>query len=213
MSYSVVGKRLLDVSVAGALLAVTSPVFVAVAAVLWAAEGRPALFVQERSGRNRETFRLLKFRTMKPSRGGDERGSEADRISRIGAFLRSSSLDELPELVNVLRGEMSLVGPRPLPLHYTPYFRPNELGRFDVRPGITGLAQVSGRNQLSWSQRFALDVEYVGSMSLRTDLSILWRTLNVTARSHGVVVDPGGAMQDLDVERSLDVDRGKPDGN
>lgn len=205
MSYARVGKRAVDIAVSAALLVVSSPVCAAIAVTLWATEGRPVLFVQERAGRQRRTFRLLKFRTMRLARGDDARGSEADRISRLGAFLRNSSLDELPELINVLRGEMSLVGPRPFPLHYSPYFREHELPRFDVRPGITGLAQVSGRNQLGWSERFALDVQYVRTLSLRADLAILWRTVNVAARSEGLVVDPGAAMRDLDVERAEEV--------
>ncbi len=213
MIYPTFAKRALDVAASTIALLAASPLCAGIAIALWLTEGRPLFFVQERTGRHRETFRLLKFRTMRTGSDDEARGSEADRISPIGALLRKTSLDELPELMNVLRGEMSLVGPRPLPVRYTNYFRPRELARFDVRPGITGLAQVSGRNELGWTQRFALDVEYAQSVSLRTDLRILWRTLNVTAHGDGLVVDPGGAMRDLDVERADDVDEQAADGS
>lgn len=199
--YSRCGKRALDVSMAALFLVVTSPILVVLSAALLVTEGRPVLFRQERAGRHMQSFSLMKFRTMRPPTGHQERGSEADRISPIGGFLRRTSLDELPELVNVIRGEMSLVGPRPLPLHYSPYFYPEEMLRFEVRPGITGLAQVTGRNGIAWSQRFALDVEYVRALSIRADVEILWRTIQVALSGTGLAVDPGGVMQDLDIER------------
>jgi lipopolysaccharide/colanic/teichoic acid biosynthesis glycosyltransferase len=127
--------------------------------------------------------------------------SDADRITRLGAFLRKTSLDELPSLWNVVNGTMSLVGPRPLPPNYLPFYTPEEQLRHTVRPGITGLAQVSGRNTLDWDTRFAKDVEYTKTCSFRQDLLILGRTIKRVASADGVLVNPSASMRDLDVDR------------
>ena len=164
-------KRILDL----ALILVLAPVWVPVAAVValavLVALGRPVLFRQERAGKGGVPFRILKFRTM---REGD--GSDAERLTRFGRFLRASSLDELPELWNVIRGEMSLVGPRPLPVRYLPRYTPLQNRRHEVLPGITGWAQVHGRNALDWETKFRYDVDYVDSRSTWLDLKIIWMT-------------------------------------
>lgn len=189
----------MDVGLSAVGLVTVSPILAAVAVCLRAAQGSPVLFRQERTGRDEQTFVLVKFRTMKNPIPGVEQ-PDRERLSRLGIFMRKSSLDELPELWNVLRGDMSLVGPRPLPLKYTPYFNSAQRRRFSVRPGMTGLAQVAGRNSLSWTDRIAKDVEYAESVSLYNDLRILARTIVVALRSSGFQVDPGRHMLDFDVE-------------
>ena len=165
-------KRILDV----VLVVLFAPLWLPLAALTALAVavrlGRPVLFVQERAGRGGRSFRLVKFRSM---REGD--GTDAERLTRFGRFLRASSLDELPELVNVLKGAMSLVGPRPLPVRYLPRYTPEQNRRHEVLPGVTGWAQVNGRNALDWPTKFRYDVEYVERRSLRLDLKILFMTL------------------------------------
>jgi lipopolysaccharide/colanic/teichoic acid biosynthesis glycosyltransferase len=164
--------------------------------------GSPVLFRQVRPGRHAEPFEMVKFRTMTDTR--DEHGRllpDAKRLTKIGAALRSSSLDELPELWNVLKGQMSLVGPRPLLTRYTPYYTDVEKRRFDVRPGITGWAQVHGRNDVTWDRRLLLDTWYVEHHSMRLDLEILLLTVSRVFRRQGVVVDPESTMLNLDEER------------
>lgn len=158
------------------LVILTAPLWLAVmaltAVVVFVGLGRPLFFRQERAGRGGVPFRIFKFRTM---REGD--GPDAERLTRLGRFLRASSLDEIPELINVLRGEMSLVGPRPLPVRYLPRYTPQQNRRHEVLPGITGWAQVHGRNALDWETKFRYDVDYVDSRSLFLDLKILWLTV------------------------------------
>src|SRR5690606_9592216 len=144
-------------------------------------------FVQTRPGLRERPFPLVKFRTMTNARGADgELLPDAQRLTGFGRWMRAWSLDELPELLNVLRGDMSLVGPRPLLPQYVPLYSERHRRRHEVRPGITGLAQVSGRNALRWSEKFDLDVEYVDRCSLRMDLAILWRTLRAVLRREGI---------------------------
>jgi lipopolysaccharide/colanic/teichoic acid biosynthesis glycosyltransferase len=196
------GKRLLDVVVAGLALVVLAPLLAALALAVWFSLGRPVFFRQERPGFQGRPFRIVKFRTMKEAR--DARGNllpDGQRLTRLGTFLRRTSLDELPELWNVLRGEMSLVGPRPLLMRYLPYFRPRERLRFEVRPGITGLAQVSGRNCVGWDQRLELDARYVENLSLRQDLWILGRTVRAVLRREGAAADADQVETCLDEER------------
>jgi len=183
-------------------LVALSPVMLAAAVAVRASLGRPVLFAQERPGLHERTFRLRKFRTMRDA--VDARGRplpDAERLTRLGAFLRATSIDELPELFSVLKGDMSLVGPRPLLVRYLPYYRPEERARFLVPPGITGLAQVEGRNDLPWDARLALDVAYVQRQSPWLDLALLARTVLKVVRRSGVQVVPDRAMQDLDAER------------
>lgn len=164
-------KRLFDLAIILVLAPVWLPVSVVVALAVWVNLGRPVLFAQDRAGLNGRPFTLYKFRTM---REGD--GPDAERLTRFGRFLRASSLDELPELWNVLKGEMSLVGPRPLPVRYLSRYTPEQNRRHEVLPGITGWAQVHGRNALDWETKFRYDVDYVDSRSMGLDLKILWMT-------------------------------------
>jgi lipopolysaccharide/colanic/teichoic acid biosynthesis glycosyltransferase len=182
-------KRALDVIVATAALAVLSVPMLAVAAVVRVAMGSPVLFRQVRPGRGGEPFTLLKFRTMRPGPGTD-----AERLTSIGRWLRRTSVDELPELWNVLVGDMSLVGPRPLLVEYLDLYSDRQARRHDVRPGLTGLAQVEGRNLLDWDERLELDVRYVETHTLPLDLSILWRTIGMVVRREGISAEGEATM-------------------
>ncbi len=195
---------MLDVAVSGAALAVSWPVLVAVGVAVRTRLGSPILFRQRRPGRNGRPFTIYKFRTMTDAR--DAQGallSDGARLTALGRWLRRTSLDELPELVNVLRGEMSLVGPRPLLERYRPYFTPRERSRERVRPGITGLAQIRGRNRLGWDERLEADAEYVQSLSILKDLQILEETLRAVVTARGVETDSTAAMADLDEQRRI----------
>ena len=195
-------KRGADAAGSAAALAVLSLPIAGLAVAASRALGTPVLFRQERPGRHGEPFEMVKFRTMNDARGPDgELLPDGERLTRFGSFLRSTSLDELPSLVNVLRGDMSFVGPRPLLVRYTRWFTTRERRRLDVRPGVTGLAQVSGRNTTPWDDRLALDVEYVRGLSLRRDLRLLVSTLARVTRRSGVVVDAESVMKNLDDER------------
>lgn len=181
--YDVV-KRGLDVTVSAVGLVVSAPVQLVTAGVVLAAHGRPVLFRQPRPGKDGVVFELVKFRTMRHPDATHV--TDADRLTSVGRFLRSTSLDELPTLWNVLKGDMSLIGPRPLLVEYLPRYSPQQARRHEVRPGVTGLAQVSGRNGLSWEDKFALDVEYVEQRSLVLDLTILVRTVRSVLRRQGI---------------------------
>ena len=157
------------------------PLSALVALAILAIDGRPVLFRQERAGKGGRVFSMLKFRTM---RGGE--GSDAERLTRLGRFLRETSLDELPQLLHVLSGKMALVGPRPLPSKYLPRYSPEQARRHEVRPGITGWAQVNGRNALSWEDKFRLDVWYVDNRTLLLDLKILFLTVFKAASRDGI---------------------------
>jgi sugar transferase EpsL len=180
-------KRLIDVAAAASMLVLGAPLIAATAALVYADVGRPVVFRQNRVGRGGKIFELIKFRTMRDAVGPDgEPLPDGERLGRIGRLIRASSLDELPQLINVLRGEMSLVGPRPLLVEYLPRYSPEQARRHDVQPGITGLAQVAGRNGLSWPEKFALDVYYVDHQSLALDLVILARTVAAVIRRDGI---------------------------
>jgi len=180
-------KRALDVFGAAVGLVLLSPLLLGIAVAVRLAHGSPVLFRQRRPGRFGVPFELYKFRTMTDRRGPDgELLPDADRLTRLGRFLRRTSLDELPELLNVLRGDMSLVGPRPLLMEYLPLYSAEQGRRHEVRPGITGWAQVNGRNAQTWAQRFELDVWYVDHASVRLDLDVLRRTVSIVLRGEGV---------------------------
>jgi lipopolysaccharide/colanic/teichoic acid biosynthesis glycosyltransferase len=186
-------KRLFDVVFAGAALVLLSPLIVGTAVAVRLRLGSPVLFRQERPGLHAKPFTMVKFRSM--LNAVDEDGQPLEDIYRMTPFgrrLRSMSLDELPELWNVLRGDMSLVGPRPLLMRYVGRYTPEQMRRHEVRPGITGLAQVGGRNALTWEQKFGLDLRYVDEHDLRMDLSILWRTLKVVVLREGIRHDDEG---------------------
>ena len=185
-------KRGVDVAVSAVGLVVSAPVQAVTAAVVLAAHGRPVLFRQLRPGLHGEPFELVKFRTMRHPDATHV--SDADRLTAVGRFLRSTSLDELPTLWNVLKGEMSLVGPRPLLMEYLPRYSPEQARRHEVRPGVTGLAQVSGRNGVAWEDKFTLDVEYVDRRCLRLDMAILGRTVGSVLRRRGITGEGEATM-------------------
>ncbi len=191
-------KRLLDVVVAAAVLVVLSPIIVVVAVVVRVQLGSPVFFRQTRAGLGGVGFDLAKFRTMTAERGPDgESLPDVDRLTALGARLRSTSLDELPELWLVLKGDMSLVGPRPLPVKYLDRYTPEQHRRHDVKPGLTGWAQVNGRNATTWDERLAMDVWYVDNQSLWLDLKILVRTIGVVIRRDGISAEGEATMAEL----------------
>ena len=188
--YQTVGKRLLDLALAVPAVVVGAPVFILVAVLVRLKLGQPVLFRQVRPGLHERPFTIYKFRSMTDARDADGKLlPEMERHTRFGRLLRRTSLDELPELFNVIRGEMSLVGPRPLLMEYIGYYSAEDNRRHDVRPGITGWAQINGRNELLRSERLALDVWYVDHLSLRLDLQIIGTTLAQVVHSTGVRVD------------------------
>jgi lipopolysaccharide/colanic/teichoic acid biosynthesis glycosyltransferase len=201
------GKRLLDVAGAVVGLLVTAPVMALVALVVLVGMGRPVLFRQTRPGRDGRPFELVKFRSMAlrdprtgavpAERAGALAASDADRLTPLGRWLRATSLDELPTLWNVLRGEMSLVGPRPLRMLYLQRYSPRQARRHEVRPGITGLAQVRGRNALTWEEKFDLDVAYVDQRSLALDLRILAETVLAIVRRTGISAQDSPTMPEF----------------
>ena len=180
-------KRTFDVIVSLAGLIVAGPVLLIVALLVRIFLGSPVLFRQQRPGLNAQPFEILKFRTMTDAVGADgQLLPDKDRLTAFGRFLRSSSLDELPELWNVLKGEMSLVGPRPLLMEYVPLYDETQMRRHKMRPGITGWSQVNGRNAIGWDEKFALDVWYVDNQSMLLDLKILFMTVASLVRREGI---------------------------
>ena len=180
-------KRALDVAIAGALLFLLSPLMLLLAGAILVVHGTPVLFRQPRPGRRGVPFTLLKFRTMGREQDDDGRPlPDNRRLTRFGSALRKSSLDELPTLLNVVTGDMSLVGPRPLLMEYLPLYTPEQARRHEMRPGITGWAQVNGRNAISWEKKFAYDVWYVDHWTLALDLRILAMTVFNVARARGI---------------------------
>lgn len=201
-AYSSRLKRGIDVIVSALLLALLSPLLGLLWILIRLNLGSPVIFKQVRPGRYGVPFTMYKLRTM--TNGRDSLGellSDGQRLTRLGRLLRSTSLDEIPELWNVLCGDMSLVGPRPLLMRYYPYFSEEEQARFTVRPGISGLAQIEGRNDMAWDDRIQLDLEYVSNCSLLLDFKILFLTVARVLQRNGVQVDPGAVMLDFDEER------------
>lgn len=185
--YRRVGKRIVDLVLTIPAMLVLAPVMLLLAFGVWWQMGRPVLFRQVRPGRGGKPFELVKFRTMRDAVGADGRPlPDAERLTQFGRWLRATSLDELPELLNVLRGEMSLVGPRPLLMQYLDRYTPTQARRHEVRPGLTGWAQVNGRNQTSWPERLAQDVHYVDALSLGLDFKILALTVARVLFRHGI---------------------------
>jgi lipopolysaccharide/colanic/teichoic acid biosynthesis glycosyltransferase len=182
-------KRILDAALAAAGLVVLSPVILVVAAVVALTMGSPVLFRQARPGLRGAPFQLVKFRTMRPGSGAFSASDDADRLTPIGRWLRATSLDELPTLWNVVRGDMSLVGPRPLLVAYLDRYTPEQARRHEVRPGVTGLAQVRGRNGLGWAEKFEYDVWYVDHRCLRLDARILGETLLAVLRRDSITAE------------------------
>jgi sugar transferase EpsL len=188
-------KRLFDLVVSAMGIVVLSPLFAAVAIAVRLSMGSPVLFRQSRPGLGGKAFTLLKFRTMKVEQPGDYQKSDGDRLTPLGRFLRRMSLDELPELINVLRGEMSLVGPRPLLMEYLPLYDLEQARRHEIRPGMTGWAQVNGRNEIGWEEKFRLDVWYVEHHSFMLDMRILWMTVAGVIGAKGIS-HPGHATME-----------------
>lgn len=196
-------KRLLDIILSLSGLIILLPVLLIIAILVRVKIGSPVLFTQERPGKDEKIFKLYKFRTMTDSR--DTEGNllpDSKRLTKFGKFLRSTSLDELPELWNIFKGDMSLVGPRPLAIRYLPYYTDREKLRHSIRPGLTGLAQVKGRNNLEWDKRLNYDVEYVRKLSFNMDFIIILLTLHKVIKKDDVTVVDQGPIKDLDIERS-----------
>ncbi|SBT37778.1 sugar transferase [Micromonospora auratinigra] len=179
-------KRVVDLAVALVALLLAAPVLAVVALAVLLTMGRPVLFRQPRLGRHGREFVILKFRSMSTGPADLGSGSDAARLTPLGRWLRDTSLDELPSLWNIVRGDMSLVGPRPLPTGYRHRYTPEQFRRHEVRPGLTGLAQVNGRNELSWEAKFGYDVWYVDHRSTRLDLRIIGRTAITVLRRQGI---------------------------
>lgn len=195
-------KRALDVVAAVAALVVAAPVMAVVAVLVWATVGRPVLFRQPRAGRHGRPFRMVKFRTMRPADPSRGLVTDADRLPAVGRVLRSTSLDELPTLWHVLRGQMSLVGPRPLLVSYLDRYTARQARRHEVRPGVTGLAQVRGRNAVAWQRRLALDVWYVDHRGCALDLRILRATVALVLRRRGIGAAGQVTMPEFDGDRA-----------
>lgn len=202
-------KRALDLALIAVTAPVTLPIGAATAIAVRVGLGSPILYRQSRIGLGEREFEVLKFRTMSDSRSDDGMLlPDAERLTRLGRFLRAASLDEIPQLINVLKGEMSLIGPRPLFSRYLPYYTKHERLRHLVRPGITGLAQVSGRNYVGWNERLRLDAEYVEEASLSLDLRIVASTITQVLARENVSVVASETGEPLDVERSYPADGG-----
>ena len=183
-------KRILDILISLTFIVLFSWLYLIITILVRIKLGSPVLFCQERPGYNEKIFKLYKFRTMTDKR--DEKGNllpDSERLTKFGSMLRSTSLDELPEMFNILKGDMSLIGPRPLLVEYLPYYTEEERLRHSVRPGLTGLAQVSGRNYLAWDKRLAKDVEYVNYISFIMDVRIIIKTIMVVFKKEDVSVD------------------------
>lgn len=195
-------KRLLDIILASIGLILLSPVFLILMILVRTKLGSPVFFHQDRPGKNGEIFGLLKFRSMTDER--DEEGNllpDAVRLTHFGRILRATSLDELPEFLNILKGDMSFVGPRPLLVRYLPYYTEEEMHRHDVRPGLTGLAQINGRNALNWEDRFRYDLEYVRNLSFAMDVKIVLGTVGKVLHHTGVQSGAEQTVPDLDAYR------------
>lgn len=195
-------KRLFDIVFSIIFLLCFWWLYIIIAVFVKKKLGSPVIFKQQRPGLNGKIFTMYKFRSMTDAR--DKNGkllSDAERLPKFGQLLRSTSLDEIPEIFNVLKGDMSLVGPRPLLVKYIPYYTQKERRRHDVRPGITGWAQVNGRNFISWDKRLALDVEYVDNCSLMLDFKIIFFTLKKIIKREDIAVVPSQIFKNLDMER------------
>ena len=189
-------KRLLDIVISFAFLIIFSPIILITAILVKTKLGSPVIFKQERPGKNEKIFVMYKFRTMTNVR--DEAGellSDEVRLTKFGKFLRSSSLDELPELINIIKGDMSIIGPRPLLVEYLPYYNDFQKRRHDVRPGLTGLAQINGRNFTSWDERFYFDIKYVNNISFVQDLKIFFITVGKVLKREGISSETSATME------------------
>jgi len=189
-------KRVIDLLVALIIFSVLSPVFIVVTILLAIADSGRPFFFQRRPGKNERIFKVIKFKTMNDRK--DKNGEllpDADRLTPVGSFIRRTSLDELPQMLNVIKGDMSLIGPRPLLIEYLPRYSEIQRHRHDVRPGITGWAQVNGRNTISWQQKFEYDVWYVNNISFALDFKIFFLTIRNIVKSEGISSDTSATME------------------
>ena len=197
-------KRMLDFILSLIALIVLSPLMLIIGILVRIKLGKPIIFRQKRPGKNEKIFTLYKFRTMTDEK--DEEGnllSDSERLTKFGEFLRSTSLDELPELINIIKGEMSIVGPRPLLVEYLPFYNEREKHRHDVRPGLTGLAQISGRNAVNWNERFEYDIKYVEELNLKNDIKIFLKTIKKVLCREDILVSTENILRDLNEERKV----------
>lgn len=195
-------KRILDFILSLLAIIILSPIMLIIYILVRIKLGKPAIFKQQRPGKNEKIFTLYKFRTMTDEK--DEDGNllpDEKRLTKFGKMLRSTSLDELPELFNILKGDMAIVGPRPLLIRYLPYYTEEERHRHDVRPGLTGLAQINGRNTTNWTERFKLDIKYVKNIKFKNDIRIISGTLKKVLKKDGILVGNEHIMKNLDDER------------
>lgn len=195
-------KRLLDIIISLVGLIILSPIILIVAILVRIKLGSPVIFKQERPGKDEKIFKLYKFRSMNNKK--DENGNllpDKDRLTKFGKLMRATSLDELPELINILKGDMGLIGPRPLLVRYLPYYNDKEKHRHDVRPGLTGLAQINGRNALNWEDRFKYDIEYVNNITFINDVKILFKTFYKVIKKDSVITAGTGKVIAFDEYR------------
>ncbi len=195
-------KRLLDIILSLIAIIITLPIFIIIGILVLILIGKPAIFRQKRPGKNEKIFTMYKFRTMTNKKDSD--GNllpDNQRLTKFGIFLRKISLDEIPEFINILKGDMSFVGPRPLLVEYLPYYTEEEHHRHDVRPGLTGLAQVSGRNLLNWDDKFRKDLEYVKNVTFIKDFKIVLKTFYTVIKREGINNQNSTTMISLDSER------------
>ncbi|MBQ2885162.1 MAG: sugar transferase [Alphaproteobacteria bacterium] len=193
-------KRLIDFTIALVALSIIWPFLLIVTIWLhFANKGAGAFFFQERPGKDGKIFKVIKFKTMMDERDANgELLPDADRLTKVGSFVRSTSIDELPQLINVLKGDMALIGPRPLLVQYLPLYSKEQMRRHEVRPGISGWAQCHGRNQISWTEKFKLDVWYVDNLSLFTDLKVIFITIKKVLFREDINSDNDATMEDFD---------------
>ncbi len=203
-------KRFLDIVLSFTAIVLLSPVYLVTVILVRCKLGSPVIFCQKRPGKNGKIFKLFKFRSM--SNAKDENGEllpDEERLTKFGRILRATSLDELPELINILKGDMSIVGPRPLAVSYLPYYNEREMHRHDVLPGLTGLAQINGRNAVNWPDRFEYDIYYVEHMSFALDVSIIWKTIGKVLKRSDVSVRGTTKVVDFSVYRQQQWDAEK----
>lgn len=200
--YETLFKRPLDFILSGSMIIILSPLFLILSLLVLKKHGRPVLFSQKRPGKDEKIFSMYKFRTM--TNETDEKGkllADDERLTKFGRALRSTSLDELPELINIVKGDMSFVGPRPLLISYLPYYKEEERLRHTVKPGLTGYAQVNGRNLSSWDKRLDNDIKYIRNITLINDIKILIKTIKIVVFKEDIVIGKDHVMKNLDMER------------
>ena len=210
--YKRIIKRLLDLTFALSLFILLAPAFILITILLLIVNSGKPFFAQQRPGINEKIFRLYKFKTMNDK--VDESGnllSDGQRLTNVGKIIRKTSLDELPQLINVINGDMSLIGPRPLLIKYLPYYSASEKIRHQVRPGITGWAQVNGRNVSSWNDRLTADVFYCNNVSFKLDAIIFYKTIKNVLSAKDIIVDPDSVRDSLDVERANKLNQNIPE--